>query len=169
MNRIMIIGTNSGCGKSTLARLLGEKLNIEPVHFDRISWKPGWVVAPKEEVCAKIQEILPRERWILEGTYTKHLFDERIQRADTIIFFDFNRFVCFFNAIKRRIQYYNKTRPDMGDGCKEKFDLEFAWWILWLAPRSRKWKYLILDNLPGKNVVILKNRRQANAFLATVC
>ena len=165
MNRVMIFGTNSGSGKSTLARLLGRKLGIEPVHLDRVAWKPGWVVAPAEEIQAQIREVLSRERWILEGSYSKHLFDERLQLADTVVFFDVNRFACLCNALKRRVQYRNKTRPDMGEGCREKFDLEFAWWILWQAPRSAKRKRDILKNLPGKRVVVLKNRRQVAAFL----
>jgi len=165
MNQIMIWGTNSGSGKSTFARLLGKKLNIEPVHLDSIAWKPGWVSAPDEEIQAKISEVLARERWILEGSYSRHLFDERLRRADTIFFFDVNRFVCFYNAVKRRFQYHNKTRPDMGEGCPEKFDWEFAWWILWQAPASRKRKRAVLQNLPGKNVFIIQNRKQANAFL----
>jgi len=168
MNRVMIWGTNSGSGKSTLARLLGEKLGIEPVHFDRIAWKPGWVVAPDEEIRAKVLEVLPRERWILEGSYSRHLFEERVRLADTILFFDFNRFVCFFNAIKRRIQYRNTTRPDMGEGCREKFDFEFAWWILWHAPGSRKRKRGVLEKLQGKNIVIFKNRKQVDAFLTRI-
>jgi len=165
MNRVMIIGTNSGAGKSTLARLLGEKLGIEPVHFDAIAWKPGWVQASAEEIREKVLEVLPRERWILEGNWSPHLWRERIERADTIIFFDVNRFVCLFNAIKRRFQYHNQTRPDMGAGCPEKFDWEFFWWIVWLAPKSRKRKYEMLNSQTGKRIVILKNRKQAKEFL----
>lgn len=168
MNRVMVWGTNSGSGKSTFARLLGERLGIEPAHLDRIAWKPGWVTAPDEEIRAKIREVLARERWILEGSYSRHLFDERLRHADTVVFFDVNRFVCFYNAVKRRFQYRNQTRPDMGAGCPEKFDWAFAWWILWQAPRSRKRKLGVMENLTGKNVVLIKNRKQANAFLASV-
>jgi len=168
MNRVMVWGTNSGSGKSTFARMLGEKLGVEPVHLDSIAWKPGWVVAPDAEMGAKIREVLARERWILEGSYSRHLFQERLQQADTVVFFDVNRFVCFYNAVKRRFQYHNKTRPDMGEGCPEKFDLEFAWWILWQAPRGRNRKRGIMENLRGKNVAVIHNRAQANAFLAGV-
>ena len=168
MDRVMVWGTNSGSGKSTFARQLGERIGVEPTHLDRIAWKPGWVVAPDEEIRAKISEVLPRARWILEGSYSRHLFHERLQHADTVVFFDVNRFVCFYNALQRRFQYRGKSRPDMGEGCAEKFDFEFAWWILWLAPKSRKRKRAIVKNLPGKNVVILKNRRQAKAFLASI-
>ena len=168
MKRIMVWGTNSGSGKSTFARRLGERLGIEPVHLDSIAWKPGWVVAPDGEIQAKISDVLLRERWIIEGSYSRHLFHERLRLADTVVFFDVNRFVCFFNAVKRRFQYRNQTRPDMGAGCPEKFDLEFAWWILWLAPRGRKRKRAIVAGLEGKNVAVIRNRKQADAFLQQI-
>ncbi len=45
--------------------------------------------------------------------------------ADTIIFLDIHRTICAYRAFKRVVQYRNKTRPDMGAGCKERFDLQF--------------------------------------------
>ena len=95
MHKIMIFGTNSGSGKSTFARLLGEKLNITPTYLDTIFWKPGWQIAPSEEIFEKIEEVLTRERWIIEGSYTRFAIEKRIELADTIFLFDFNRFICF--------------------------------------------------------------------------
>ena len=43
---------------------------------------------------------------------------------------NFNRFSCFFRALKRAIVYKGKTRESMSNGCDEKFDWEFIRWIL---------------------------------------
>lgn len=51
--------------------------------------------------------------------------DIRMKAADTIIFLDIHRTICVYRAFKRVVQYRNKTRPDMGAGCEERFDLQF--------------------------------------------
>ena len=115
MDKIMIIGF-SGCGKSTLARRLGAALGIEPLHFDTIHWLPGWTESSDEYKTERVQKELEKDRWIIEGSYRRILWKERIDAADTIIFLDFNRFLCLYRVIKRRIMYAGKTRPDMGAG-----------------------------------------------------
>ena len=164
----MIIGTNSGAGKSTFARLLGEKLEISPSYLDAFFWKPGWEISTFEEMSLQIKAVLDNDRWIIEGNYTKHLFEERVKLADTIFLFDFNRFVCFYYAIKRRIMYHNKVRPCIAPGCKEKFDLEFAKWILYKAPKTWKPVRELVNNIKGKKVVVFYNRKQVNEYLLNI-
>ena len=60
----------------------------------------------------------------------KVLFDERLDTADTVVFLDFNRFICLFRVIKRYLNYRGRSRPDMGEGCPEKLDAEFLRWVL---------------------------------------
>ena len=43
---------------------------------------------------------------------------------------NFPRRICFPQAFKRYLNYKNKTRESMADGCNEKFDLEFIKWLL---------------------------------------
>ena len=168
MNRIMITGTNAGAGKSTFARLLGKKLDINPTHLDTFFWKPGWEMASPDEMTTKIKEVLNKDRWIIDGSYTKYLFEERIKLADTIFFFDFNRFVCIYSAIKRRIMYHNKERQDMGKGCIEKFDLVFFKFMLFDAHKNKKYKLDLVNNIKDKKVVIFKNRKQVNEYLSSI-
>lgn len=37
--------------------------------------------------------------------------------------------LSLYRAVKRRVQYNGKTRPDMGEGCDEKIDYQFLKWI----------------------------------------
>lgn len=166
MDRIMIFGFSGG-GKSTLARKMGEILDIEPTHFDAIHWLPGWVESTREYKKEMIKPVLERERWIIEGNYHRIYWNERLELADTVIFIDVNRFICLWQAWKRSRIYKGKTRPDMGEGCTEKFDLEFAKWVFF---KGRRKNNIMLDAVKyakeqNKAVYVLKNRRDINKFL----
>lgn len=165
----MIFGF-SGSGKSTLAVKLGKVLGIEPTHMDRLHWLPGWVESTREYKRDKLAPVLARGQWIIEGNYRGVLWNERLESADTVILTDVNRFTCFKNALSRSIKYRHRTRPDMGEGCTEKFDFEFAKWILFDGRKNRR-KYL--DTIEhcrrsGKNTYIFKNKRQINKWLKSL-
>ena len=90
-----------------------------------------------------------------------------MEEADEIIFLLFNRFSCLYRAYRRSRIYAGKTRPDMAEGCKEKFDWEFATWILWKG-RSKRTKQLFsgaMERYPHK-VTIIKNQKQLDAYMA---
>ena len=170
MNRIMIIGF-SGCGKSTLARRLGRILDIEPTHMDALHWLPNWVESTDEYKTECLLPILERERWIIEGSYRRILWRERADGADTVIFLDFNRFLCLWRVIKRRIIYNGKTRPDMGAGCPEKLDFEFLKWVLWDGRKKRKKNYEFLEFLKNekhKDVYIFRRPKELESFLQSI-
>lgn len=166
MKRIMIFGFSGG-GKSTLARNMGEMLGIKPTHMDALHWKPNWTESSQEEKREKLAPILQRDTWIVEGNYTKVLWQERLVLADTVILIDVNRFSCLYQAWKRSKIYKGRTRPDMGEGCTEKFDLEFVKWVFWEGRTKRK-RYLRTIGAcadAGKNTYILKSKKAINNFL----
>lgn len=170
MKRIVIFGY-SGCGKSTLARQLGEILDIEPTHMDALHWLPNWVESSVEYKTERLKPILKRDRWIVDGNYRRVLWKERLDGADTIIFLDFNRFLCLYRVIKRRIMYSGKTRPDMGEGCKEKIDFEFIKWVLWDGRKKRRKNYEIVNflrNETDKAVYVFKHPKELELFLESV-
>ena len=121
--KIILIGSG-GSGKSTLAKQLGNKLNIKVHHLDVLFWKPNWEGVPKEEQRTVQNELVKEDEWIIDGNYGGTM-DIRMNAADTIIFLDIHRTICVYHAFKRVVQYRNKTRPDMGAGCEERFDLQF--------------------------------------------
>lgn len=166
MKRVMIIGF-SGTGKSTLAAKLGKIMNVKPVHLDAIHWLPNWVEETRENEIEKLKPILENERWIIDGNYGRLLWNERLEKADTVIFIDVNRFVSFKNAFLRSRKYKNQTRPDMGEGCNEKFDLEFMYWILYEGRKNRR-RYIEAVNsasLAGKETHVFKSINETNKWL----
>jgi adenylate kinase family enzyme len=166
MKKIILIGSG-GSGKSTLAKQLGKKLNIKVYHLDTLFWKPNWEAVPKEEQIMIQTRLVEKQEWIIDGNYSGTL-DIRLNAADTIIFLDLPRIHCIYRALKRIHKYKNRTRPDMGEGCQERFSLEFFKWI-WNYPKTRKPQILKkLEQLPpDKQIWILKSTKEVRDFVET--
>ncbi|WP_417900112.1 DNA topology modulation protein [Bacillus haimaensis] len=167
MKKVVLIGSG-GSGKSTLARQLGEKLKINVYHLDALFWKPNWVGVPKDKQSKIQNELVKKEEWIIDGNYGGTM-EIRLNAADTIIFLDIHRTICFYRALKRMLQYRNKIRPDMGEGCEERFDLDFLKWI-WDYPKTKRPGILQkLEQLSkDKQVIIIKSPKEVQQFLDKV-
>lgn len=164
--RIAIIGSG-GAGKSTLARQLGDLLGLEVYHLDALYWKPGWTETPKDEWHKVVDELVQRERWIIDGNYGGTM-EQRLAAADAVIYLDFPPVICLWRALKRVIYYRGKTRPDMGSGCPEKIDWEFVQWI-WRFPKNGKPSVLQkIEQYCRGRVITLRNPREVKWFLAEV-
>ena len=160
--RIMILGS-AGSGKSTLSIKLGEITGIPVVHLDRLFWNPGWVEAPKGEMDKKVIHAASGESWIIDGGYLRTL-NFRMERADSIVFIDLNRYLCIYRVLKRWIKNYGKTRADIGEGCPEKIDLPFLKWI-WNYPKRSRVETLGKIYNSGKPVYHLKTRKDVESFI----
>ena len=163
MERIMIIGCG-GSGKSTLARQLGEKTGLPVVHLDKLFWRPGWVNLTREEFDVVHNAAIEEKKWILDGNFDRTM-EQRIRRCDTVVYLDFSRMACLLGVMKRILTTYGKVRPDMGDGCPERFDLEFLQWVWNFNKNKREKNYRLLEQYGDKRIYILKNRKQVNEFL----
>lgn len=161
--RIMIMGS-PGSGKSTFSRQLADITGIPLIHLDKVFWNSGWVETPKEEWVKKQAALISGDRWIIDGNYGGTI-DIRLEKADTVIYFELSKFVCLTSYLKRVITNMGKARPDMPEGCIEKIDYEFMKYI-WNFPKSagcrNKEK---LEKRKDKNIIIFRKRREAGKFL----
>ncbi|WP_462410300.1 P-loop NTPase family protein [Neobacillus sp. Marseille-QA0830] len=168
MKRIMVVGVSAGVGKSTFAQKLGKALNIPVHHLDALYWKPGWVESPLEEFSKSQLNIVHQPQWIMEGNYTS-TFDIRTEHADTIIYLELPLPVCLYRVFKRLLLNIGRTRPDMGEGCKEKIDWEFIKFIYTTyEPRKRKMKERFQSfQVSGseKEIITLTSRKQILHYL----
>jgi len=135
MQRIMIIG-GPGSGKSTLARALGERLGLPVTHIDQVQFQAGWVEVDPAARDAKVRDIIARPTWIIDGNYSSTI-EDRMTRADTLIWLDIPLWRRLLRVIGRTIRYYGQNRPDLPEGCLERFSLGFIHYILTSNKRQR--------------------------------
>lgn len=158
MKKIAIIGC-CGSGKSTFSCKLSTELNLPLYHLDKLYWKPGWTKTPSEQWVEIQTSLCKNKQWIIDGNY-KSTLDIRLDACDTVIFLDVNRFICIYRALKRTLT--SKTRPDMAEGCEERFNLEFIKFI-WDFPNNARPD--IIDKITSisqpRNVIIAKSGVQA--------
>ena len=162
--KIAILGY-SGSGKSTLAKFLGEKKQLPVIHLDTVQFIENWQERNHAEALVIVSDVMEQKNWVIDGNYTKFYQAERLEEADQIIFLQFSRWASFKRIIHRRIKYHNKTRPDMAEGCDEKLDFEFLWWVLYTGrTKERRAHYRELqEKYPSKSIVI-KNQKELDAF-----
>ncbi len=128
LNRVLVIGP-CGAGKSTLARQVAQRLDLPLFHLDQIHWGPGWVEGDDEELRSRVREIVATDRWLIDGNYGGTM-DERLPRATAVIQLAFPIRLCLWRVIKRIVTHRGRSRPDMTEGCPERFELGFLFYLL---------------------------------------
>ncbi len=123
MKKVLIIGC-PGAGKSTFARKLAEKTGLPLYYLDMIWHRPDRTTLPPEEFDERLEEILMRNSWIIDGNYTRTL-PRRLNEADTVFFFDIPVDICLAGAIER----LDHERVDM-PWHDTVLDEDFRQWIL---------------------------------------
>ena len=167
MKRVMVIGSG-GAGKSTLSRRLGELLGVEVIHLDVEHWRPGWTEPSKEEWRARVEELVRRDSWVMDGNYLGTM-EERLDACDTVVFLDLPRTLCLWRILKRMVKYRNRRRPDMAEGCGETLDLKFLRWV-WDYPKQTRPAVLELleEGAGARRVHRLRSRAEVERFLRSV-
>ncbi|AQP53023.1 DNA topology modulation protein FlaR [Vagococcus penaei] len=166
--KLAILGF-SGSGKSTLAKQLGSFYQIPVLHLDTIQFQPNWVIREKEEGQQLVKEFMTiYDSWVIDGNYTGFYQQERLDMADEIIYLNFSRLRCLMRVLNRYRQNKGKTRSDMADGCIEKIDWPFIWWVLAKGrSRSRRKHYKLVGRDYSDKFIELKNPRQVSLWLTS--
>lgn len=165
MKRILIIGC-SGSGKSTLSRQLHELLGLPLIHLDWHYWRAGWVESDKADWQKAVTAFAERPSWLMDGNYGGTM-DLRLSYADTVIFLDFSTWRCLWWVIKRTIQYYGKSRPDMAEGCPERWNWSFLQYVATYRRTRRAGVIARLNKHQAHlDIHILPNPKAVQGFLA---
>jgi len=164
MNRIAIVGI-SGSGKSTFANKLGKNLNRPVIHLDKEYWTSNWGERydSKEEWRNFQRELVKNDQWIIDGNYQSSL-DIRLDRADTIIFFDFPKWRCLWQAL---VRVFNREQPfDKPEGAKEKISWALIKFILnYPTAKNRN----IIDGYKNQcQIFVVRNNREVHELLLRV-
>ena len=167
LQKILVIGC-CGAGKSTFSKKLQSILNLELIHLDQYYHKPNWEEPKQEEWEKTVNSLVQKPSWIMDGTYNRTM-DVRIKSADTIIYLDYPTLKCFWRVIIRILKHHGVARPDMANGCKEQFDLEFLHFVATFNYKNRIGIINKLNLIKNKKkVYILKTDKQADKFLAQI-
>ena len=164
--KIAILGY-SGSGKSTLAKHLSSRYRLPLLYLDTVQFEENWKLRDRAQAMTMVSAFMQNESWVIDGNYASFFQKERLEQADCIVYMAFPRFACLYRAFKRYRPHRNRTRESMAEGCVEKIDLPFIWWILFQGRSREKRRYYrqILAKYPSKTIFI-KNQRQLDAFMA---
>lgn len=164
--KIAILGY-SGSGKSTLAKYLATYYHIPLLYLDTVQFEANWKERDREEALSIVTAFMKHEEWVIDGNYKSFLQDRRLSEADHIIYMAFSRWSCLIRACRRNHMYRNASRESIANGCNEKMDLPFIWWILHKGRTAEKKRYYndIIRKYHAKTTV-LKNQRELDKFMA---
>lgn len=171
MRRVLIIGP-CGAGKSTLARALAPLLELPLIHLDREYWRPGWEATPADQWRARVEALIARPRWIMDGNYGGTL-ELRLTRATAVLLLDLPRRVYLRRVLWRSLSQRGRTRADMATGCTERLDPEFVRYV-WSFGRTRRPRLLVLkerlaeERADTLTFIHLRSRRDVAALVSRV-
>ncbi len=99
----MVILGRGGSGKSALSRLLSDVTGIPAVELGALFWQPGPTPMDPSRWAACQQELVQRDRWILDGDLGPYdtALEVRLRAADTIIVLDFPFPRCAWRTLRR--------------------------------------------------------------------
>ena len=160
MDRIAIIGI-PGSGKSTFANKLGKNLGRPIIHLDKEYWTNGWKEKYSKDGWKNFQKELVKEsEWIIDGNYRRTI-DVRLERADTIIFFNFPKWRCLWRSF---IRILSRKQPfDKPDGAKEKINWRSIKFII-SYPKIETIKK-VENYKNGRTVFVVRNNKEINSLL----
>lgn len=161
MERVCIIG-GSGTGKTTLSNNLSRELNLPIYHIDGIHHLKDWKIRDTAERDRIILEKVEEPRWIIDGTYRSTL-QQRLEKADYIIYLDYSSFAQVRGVMKRFIRNHGKEKEEI-PGCKEQMTWKFFWFVVNWRKNKRTEIIEKINKVDGSKVHIFKNRRQLNKW-----
>lgn len=162
--RVLVVGC-AGAGKTTFAVRLAEVLGLPVIHLDSEYWRPGWEHTPADEWPILVDDLVGRDRWVMDGNYGGTL-ERRLARAHAVVFLDVARLTCLRRVILRSWRYRGRPGPGLPDGCPERLEWQFLIWV-WNFERRSRGRVVSLLAASGLPVVHLRRLQEAERWLTT--
>ncbi len=148
---------------------MGVLTGLPVVHIDHIHWQAGWVELSPAEKTRLCHEVEARDAWMFEGGHSK-TWETRWARADMVIWLDRPVGLRFWRILRRSLRWHGQARPDLPEGCPERFGRETLpfWHYVWATRTKGRDNILRLLTTasPEKSVMHLQTDSQIAAFLA---
>lgn len=159
MDKIIIIGS-PGSGKSTFARKLRDVTGIPLYYLDMLWHKPDRTNYTREEFDISLEEIIKKDRWIIDGNYQRTM-ELRMKECDTVFLMDFPLEVCLAGAAAR-VGHKREELP----WVETEFDEEFREDIIAFPKEKLPQIYRLLEKYKeNKKIVIFKAREEADSYI----
>ena len=157
--KIIVLGC-PGSGKSTFSGSLHVVSGLPLIHLDNVWWKADRSHISREEFDRKLGEILQRDKWILDGDYSR-TYEVRFQACDTVFFLDYGLEECM-NGIKKRV---GKERRDI-PWTEQELDPELVKQVENYDIENRPVVLALMEKYSGKNSFIFRSRAEADAWIS---
>ena len=168
MRRVAIVATASSCGKTTLGRELARRLDVPFVELDAIHHGPNWTELSAEDFRAKVEPLVAKEAWVIEGGYWAKLGDLVLRKADVVVWLDLPIRVWLPRLVRRTLSRIIR-REELWHGNRETVRNVFfsrnslIWYALTNHPRHRR-DYPA--RLAAYNAVRLRTPKEVTLWLA---
>ncbi len=159
MKRVIVIGL-CGSGKSYTSSIMSKKLNLPVYHLDMLFWKSDKTNVSNEEFDEKLDEVLKKDEWIIDGFYTRTL-ERRLERCDTVIVLDTPLEYSIEN-IKKRTGTIREDLPWVED---PKDGEELIEWVKDTYIEHREKMNSLLKNAKNIEVIRLKTKEEIDSYL----
>ena len=160
MKKVIIIGC-PGSGKSTFAKALHNKKELPLYHLDMMYWNKDKTTVEKEVFLKRLTETLGKDSWIIDGNYASTM-ELRMSMCDTVFFLDFAEEICL-DGIRSRRGRPRSDIPWIEPADSE--DDEFVKFVKNYNTESRPNVLDLLEKYSEKNIVIFKNRNEADEYI----
>lgn len=159
MRKVIVIGC-PGAGKSTFARKLRDITNLPLYYLDMLWHKEDKTNISREEFDTKLNDILKKDKWIIDGNYLRTL-EMRLKECDTVFLLDYSLEVCL-NGVKSRI---GKKREDM-PWVETELDKEFKQFIEDFSKEQLPQVYELLDKYcENRNIIKFISRKEEEIYI----
>lgn len=159
MLKVLIIGS-PGAGKSTFARKLRDVTGLPLYYLDMLWHKPDGTTISQETFDIRLNEILKKDCWIIDGNYQRTL-EIRLKACDTVFLLDFALELCLLGA-KSRVGTKREDLP----WIETEIDAEFEQSIIDFPQKQLPQIYGLLKKYQSdKKIVIFKSHEEIERFL----
>ena len=161
-SRICILGP-SNSGKSTLAVAIARKAGLEPVHLDQLCHMPGtdWAVRPEAEFQALHDAAIERDRWVIDGNYSRYL-QQRLDRATGLILLDISTPRSLIRYVRRTL--FERDRKGGLAGGKDSLKWDMVRHITMVNPKGRERARGIYAASPLPKIALMSARAVSDVY-----
>ena len=156
--RILVIGC-PGSGKSCFARELAAMTGLALFHLDMLYWNADKTMVSNEVFHARLQKILEKDAWIIDGNYASTL-EMRLNTCDTVFLLDYPAEICIEGVLARM----HKPRPDL-PWTETETDPEFMDFIRSFRQNVLPGMLEALKQHDDKHIIIFRTREEAQRHL----